>query len=110
MTNFSLGKGAKIKKWSGDYFAHDPRPPQHKVVPLLCFGTNSKVVPPVIFADPPPPKWSRDHFFLHFYFCILPLRTIMRTCRGNSVQLVIQICPTHSFKYVERYTMMNQTF
>ena len=34
---------------------------------------NSKVSPLVISADPPPPKWAGDHFFVLFYFCTLPL-------------------------------------
>ena len=33
---------------------------------------NSKVVPLVIFADPPPPKWYRDHFFYIFIFAYFP--------------------------------------
>ena len=74
-----LGKGAKIKKYKkvvpGPLRPWPPSP-QHNVVLLLCFVHNfienpsSEVVPLIIFADPPPPKWSPDHFF---YFCTLPL-------------------------------------
>ena len=57
---FYLGKYTKIKKWSRDHLTLDT-PPQRKVVPLLCFvyifieKPNNKVVPLVIFADPPAP-------------------------------------------------------
>ena len=58
---FWSGKGAKIKKSGPGTTLPLTPPPQHYVVPLLCFlpifieKPSSKVVPLIIFAVPPAP-------------------------------------------------------